>query len=170
MEAAQTSGVNQEVIDLYEQINQKIVETDFQPQQIRWILRLGADTIVSKFIAEHNVFLLEHWKDFLTLGLDKNDPCFLEVFISGLRKFVSAELRDEMVIFLAHHERRLEYELPKRIQLAVSDSRHHELGEITEDCAQRRAAIREVVQAGFGVKAEFDHRSGEVKIERPASR
>ncbi len=142
MDASLTSG-EKEVIDLYNQINQKIAETSVPSYQLHWLIQLGGDTLASRFIEEHIEFLIANWQKFVVLGIEKKDLLFLQVFISGLRKSASQDLRKEMAEFLTNEDRRIEYEFSKKIDkvLPVDD-----ITRLTGEYHEKRNMIHHVAK------------------------
>ncbi len=163
MNTSLTSGDTKEVIDWYNQINEKIQESGLLPIQNEWFIQLGGETLVSRYIAENHASLLQCWKELLAYGLENRDRFFLGVLVSGLRKFMSNELRQEMAEFLTLEDRKLEVSLPG--QTAYSSELHEKVPSAAEDCYLRRKMIREVATRGLGVKKlEFDHHAQTAKV------
>lgn len=153
MDASLTSG-EQEVIDLYDQINQKIAETQVPSYQLHWLIQLGGDTVASRFIEEHIEFLMANWQKFVVLGIEKKDLLFLQVFISGLRKSASQDLRKEMAEFLTNEDRRIEYEFSKKIDkvLPIDD-----ISRLTGEYQDKRKLIHHVAKDSLKTRIQFNH-------------
>lgn len=164
MNTSLTSGDTKEVIDWYNQINEKIQESGLLPIQNEWIIQLGGETLVSKFIAEHQEPLFRLWRELLIYGLEKRDRFFMGVLVSGLRKFMTNELRLEIAEFLTLEDRKLEEGLPSR---TICDPKklHGHVPEVADDCISRRKIIREVATGGLGVKKlEYDHQAKVARV------
>ncbi len=142
-----------EVVDFYEQINELISQCDIRPEQIRYIVQLGADTKPSKFIAKNHRYLLKNWPSFIDLSIQLNNWLFLEVFLSGLRKFMSQRRRKEIAAFLTEHDRRMEKEFPQQMQNAS----HEEMEKIVTDYTHNRGKIHEVAKNSLEASLNYDH-------------
>lgn len=153
MNESLTSG-EQEVIDLYNQINQKISDTKVPSYQLHWLIQLGGDTPASRFIEENIEFLIAHWQKFVVLGIEQNDLLFLQVFISGLRKSASQDLRKEMAEFLTNEDRRIEYEFSKKIDkvLPVDD-----ITRLTGEYHEKRNMIHHVAKDSPNTRLQYNH-------------
>lgn len=156
MDLPQTSCAK-EVVDLYELINEKISELNYNAEQWKWLAKLGAETPASKFIAENKDFILENWGAFIELGVELKNLRFLEEFLSGLRKFMSQRLRKEIAHFMTNHDRYIEVEFTKKVDGIHNSPSREQLQEIVDDYIERRNCLHITASNQLNTKLKFKH-------------